>query len=86
MKDENLVDAVPHGFRATFSSWCVSSTAFPFEVREMALAHAVGDGTVAAYQRNDLFDKWRNLIEDWAKLIDTTPAIGAKEVPVLSAA
>ena len=70
------VDAVPHGFRATFSSWCASSTAYPSEVREMALAHAVGDGTVAAYQRSDLFDKRRNLMADWAKYINTVPATG----------
>jgi integrase len=30
------VDAVPHGFRASFSSWCASATAYPSEVREMA--------------------------------------------------
>lgn len=70
------VDAVPHGFRATFSSWCASSTAYPTEVREMALAHAIGDGTVAAYQRSDLFDKRRNLMADWAKFINTVPAVG----------
>ncbi len=60
------VDAVPHGFRATFSSWCASSTAYPSEVREMALAHAIGNDTVAAYQRSDLFDKRRRLMVDWA--------------------
>lgn len=70
------VDAVPHGFRATFSSWTASSTAYPFEVREMALAHAVGDGTVAAYQRSDLFEKRRNLMADWAKFTNTAPAVG----------
>ena len=70
------VDAVPHGFRATFSSWCASSTAYPSEVREMALAHAVGDGTVAAYQRSDLFEKRRNLMADWAKFINTAPVVG----------
>jgi integrase len=70
------VDAVPHGFRATFSSWTASSTAYPFEVREMALAHAVGDGTVAAYQRSDLFEKRRNLMADWAKFANTAPAVG----------
>ena len=70
------VDAVPHGFRATFSSWCASSTAYSFEVREMALAHAIGDGTVAAYQRSDLFDKRRNLMADWAKFINAVPAVG----------
>jgi integrase len=70
------VDAVPHGFRATFSSWCASSTAYPSEVREMALAHAIGDGTVAAYQRSDLFDKRRNLMADWTKFVNTAPVMG----------
>ena len=70
------VDAVPHGFRASFSSWCASSTAYPSEVREMALAHSIGDGTVAAYQRSDLFEKRRNLMADWAKFLGTAPAVG----------
>lgn len=75
------VDAVPHGFRSTFSSWCASSTAYPSEVREMALAHAIGNDTVGAYQRSDLFHKRRNLMADWAKFIDTVPATG-KVIPM----
>jgi integrase len=39
------MSAVPHGFRSTFSDWCAERTATPAEVREMALAHAVGDKT-----------------------------------------
>ena len=70
------VNAVPHGFRSTFSSWCASSTAYPSEVREMALAHAIGNDTVGAYQRSDLFDKRRNLMADWAGFADTQPATG----------
>lgn len=80
------VDAVPHGFRATFSSWTASSTAYPFEVREMALAHAIGDGTVAAYQRSDLFEKRRNLMADWAKFTNTAPVVGDNVVPMHKAA
>jgi len=76
------VDAVPHGFRATFSSWCASSTAYPTEVREMALAHAIGDGTVAAYQRSDLFDKRRNLMADWARFIETPPRGNGNVLPL----
>jgi integrase len=34
--------AVPHGFRSAFSSWVASSTAYPPEVREMALGHTLG--------------------------------------------
>jgi integrase len=80
------VDAVPHGFRASFSSWCASSTAYPSEVREMALAHAIGNGTVAAYQRSDLFEKRRNLMADWAKFLGTAPAVGDNVVPMHKAA
>jgi len=80
------VDAVPHGFRSSFSSWCASSTAYPSEVREMALAHAIGDGTVAAYQRSDLFDKRRNLMSDWAKFLHTAPVMGDNVVPMHRAA
>ncbi len=63
------VDAVPHGFRSAFSSWCASETDYPFEVREMALAHTVGDSTVSAYQRSDLFEKRRQLMSDWAAVV-----------------
>ena len=80
------VDAVPHGFRATFSSWCASSTAYPSEVREMALAHAIGDGTVAAYQRSDLFEKRRNLMADWAKFTNTAPVVADNVVQLRGAA
>ena len=79
-------DAVPHGFRASFSSWCASSTAYPSEVREMALAHAIGDGTVAAYQRSDLFEKRRHLMADWAKFLNTAPAVGDNVVQMHKAA
>ena len=42
----------------------------------MALAHAIGNDTVGAYQRSDLFDKRRNLMADWARFADTQPATG----------
>jgi integrase len=56
-----------HGFRSSFSDWCAERTAFAAEVREMALAHAVGDKVEAAYRRGDLFEKRRQLAEAWAK-------------------
>jgi len=68
--------AVPHGFRSTFSDWCAERTSFPAEVREMALAHAIGNDTEAAYRRGDLFDKRRQLMSAWAKFVDTPPAKG----------
>ena len=79
------VDAVPHGFRATFSTWCASSTGYPSDVREMALAHAIGNDTVAAYQRSDLFDKRRHLMADWAKFINTAPVVSDNVVRLRAA-
>jgi integrase len=70
------ITAVPHGFRSTFSDWCAERTATPAEVREMALAHAVGDKTEEAYRRGDLFEKRRQLMDLWAKFLDTPPAKG----------
>lgn len=67
------VGAVPHGFRASFSSWCAASTNYPADVREMALAHAIGNETEAAYQRSDLFEKRRKLMADWAKFLIFDP-------------
>lgn len=63
------LSAVPHGFRSTFSDWCAECTTYPAEVREMALAHAIGSETEAAYRRGDLFDKRRSLMADWAKFV-----------------
>ena len=59
------VDAVPHGFRSTFKDWCRSSTAYPDEVSELALAHVSSDATRAAYARDELLPKRTRLMRDW---------------------
>jgi integrase len=70
-------DLTVHGFRSSFSDWCAEQTNFPAEVREMALAHTVGDKVEAAYRRGDLFQKRRQLAEAWAKFCTTLAAAGA---------
>ena len=74
-------DLTVHGFRSSFSDWCAERTAFPSEVREMALAHAVSDKVEAAYRRGDLFDKRRQLAEAWAQFC-AAPVIDAEVVPL----
>ena len=59
-------DLTAHGFRSTFRDWAAERTNFPAEVSEMALAHAVSDKTIAAYNRSDLFERRRRLMEQWA--------------------
>lgn len=60
---------LPHGFRATFRTWVEEQTEAPFEVKEAALGHVVGSDTVRAYQRSDLLEKRRALMEDWAQFV-----------------
>jgi len=62
-----------HGFRASFRNWASERTNFPREVCEMALAHTLQDKTEAAYNRTDLFDKRRKLMDAWAAFV-TAPA------------
>jgi integrase len=68
-------DLTVHGFRSTFADWCAERTNFASELREMALAHAVGNKVEAAYRRGDLFEKRRQLGEAWARFC-TTPITG----------
>jgi integrase len=58
--------ATIHGFRSTFRDWAAETTGFANFVVEMALAHAVADGTEAAYRRGVLFEKRRKLMDAWA--------------------
>jgi integrase len=59
-------DVTVHGLRSTFRDWAAETTVYPNHVVEMALAHAIGNGVEAAYRRGDLFDKRRQLMDDWA--------------------
>jgi integrase len=70
-------DLTVHGFRSTFADWCAERTNFPSELREMALAHAVGNKVEAAYRRGDLFQKRRQLMNAWAKFCTQPPPAGA---------
>ncbi|MEY8690012.1 MAG: tyrosine-type recombinase/integrase [Leptothrix sp. (in: b-proteobacteria)] len=62
-------DAVPHGFRSTFRDWAGERTNHPREVIEHAMAHQLKDKAEAAYQRGDLFEKRRRLMDDWASFL-----------------
>jgi integrase len=66
-------DVVPHGFRSSFRTWAGEKTGFAREVIEKALAHVVGDETERAYDRGDLFDKRRKLMDAWAAFATSDP-------------
>lgn len=60
-------EIVPHGFRSTFRDWGSETTSYPHEMQEIALAHAQGDKTEAAYRRGDMLIKRQQMMEDWAQ-------------------
>ena len=77
-------DLTAHGFRATFKTWASERTNFPRELVEAALAHVLGDKVEAAYQRGDLFDKRRRLMDAWAEFC-ARPAVSGTVVKLRQA-
>jgi integrase len=74
-------DVTIHGFRSTFKDWCAECTNSPDWLSEKALAHVVGDETRRAYQRGDMFNRRRKLMEDWSAFC-ASPVAGANVVPL----
>jgi integrase len=69
-RGELSVEAVPHGFRSTFRDWAAEMTNYPDEIRKAASGHSVADGVKERYQRTDLLEKRRQLMNDWANFLD----------------
>jgi len=57
-----------HGFRSSFRDWAAEAAHAPREVAEAALAHRLG-GVEGAYQRGDMLDRRRELMEAWADFL-----------------
>jgi integrase len=69
-------DLTAHGFRATFKTWASERTNFPRELVEAALAHVIGGKVEAAYQRGDLLEKRRRLMDAWAEFCRKSSTAG----------
>jgi integrase len=55
-----------HGIRSAFKTWATEQTNYPREVVELCLSHVQGDALERAYQRGDILDKRRRLMQEWA--------------------
>lgn len=75
-------EIVPHGFRSSFRDWAAERTAYPSDVVEMALAHAIKSKVEAAYRRGDLFDRRRKLMSAWAEFCAASAISGERVVPL----
>ena len=62
-----------HGFRSSFRSWCAERNV-PREVAELCLAHTVR-GVEGAYQRSDLFQARREIMQAWANYLSSVPGL-----------
>jgi integrase len=69
-----------HGFRSRHFAIFAGETGQPSDIAEVALAHAVGSKVQATYQRGDLLERRRKLMEAWAAFCDRP--MGADIVPL----
>jgi integrase len=75
------LDLTVHGFRSAFRDWCAEATNHPREIAEKALAHALREETERAYQRGDLLEKRRWLMDEWATFC-ALPTLPAEVLPI----
>lgn len=66
LKRMDRTDITVHGFRSSFRDYVAEKTSTPPRIAEAALAHKLKDRAEAAYQRSDLLDKRRTLMQAWA--------------------
>lgn len=57
-----------HGCRSTFSDWCAEN-GMNETLREKSLMHATGNEVSQAYQRSDLLEQRRPLMQAWANAL-----------------
>jgi hypothetical protein len=57
-----------HGLRSSFTDWAAEND-YPQELRELALAHAVGDSVERAYRHSTRLNKRREMMEAWANFV-----------------
>ena len=70
---ENGINGVPHAIaRACFRSWCADVNVSR-EVAEACLAHVV-KGVEGAYQRSDLFERRRSVMQKWSDYVTGAPS------------
>jgi integrase len=72
--------ASTHGFRSSFRDWC-GEHGVERELAELCLAHAIGNATEQAYNRTQLIERRRPVMQAWADHLDGETAAG-KVVPL----
>ena len=62
------IPCVTHGFRTSFRGWC-AHTRVDFDLAEYCLGHKVGNSSSQPYNREDLLELRRPIMEDWGQYV-----------------
>ena len=87
LRDHNVESSEPgrtataHGFRSSFRNWA-SENEYARDLAERALAHTINNEAEAAYDRTDLLDQRRAMMEAWANHVCGVAGQGDKVVPI----
>ncbi|MDU8946396.1 tyrosine-type recombinase/integrase [Ovoidimarina sediminis] len=77
------LQAVPHGLRSTFRTWVSERTTFDGDMAEVALFHKVGNKVQQAYDRADMVERRRALMQAWGMFLKGAET--GKVVPIKGA-
>jgi integrase len=63
-------DYTTHGFRSAFNGWA-KKQGYSKELRDLAMAHAVGTKTDQAYDREELIEERRPMMQAWSDYVSS---------------
>ena len=65
-KNKTYSELTVHDFRSTFRLWAADVSNYPKELVKAVSAHVLGNQTEVTYQRGDLLEKRRKMMNTWA--------------------
>ena len=71
--EKDKIGATPHGFRTSFRGWAKAEYGARFEAIELALAHSIGTSVTQAYDREDLLEERRGMMQAWSDYLAPAP-------------
>ena len=74
MLDKRGIPARVHGFRSTFRSWA-ADTGQDWALAETSLDHRIGGKVERSYQRSDLLEQRRALMQEWADFVTSVAPV-----------
>ena len=69
LKDNGGNGYTVHGFRSSFEDWGAEATSFARDVVKLCTAHDKRTKTDKAYQRSDLLEKRRKIMQGWSDFV-----------------